>query len=113
MDAALDAAPFSGAHPGFERKGDVCYMKLETTEGVRSLPAVRAIGIEPLLQYLAGVACMRLSLWGKAQQLLRQSLHQLKDPALRRSAWRALAQLAEQREDAAAATEAWRNAAKE
>jgi HemY protein len=68
---------------------------------------------EPLLQYLAGVACMRLSLWGKAQQLLRQSLHQLKDPALRRSAWRALAQLAEQREDAAAATEAWRNAAKE
>lgn len=68
---------------------------------------------EPLLQYLAGVACMRLSLWGKAQQLLKQSLAQLKDPALRRSAWRALAQLAEQREDATAATEAWRNAAKE
>jgi HemY protein len=68
---------------------------------------------EPLLQYLAGVACMRLSLWGKAQQLLKQSLAQLKDPALRRSAWRALAQLAEQREDAEAAIEAWRNAAKE
>jgi HemY protein len=68
---------------------------------------------EPLLQYLAGVACMRLSLWGKAQQLLKQSLAQLKDPALRRSAWRALALLAEQREDTTAATEAWRNAAKE
>lgn len=68
---------------------------------------------EPLLQYLAGVACMRLSLWGKAQQLLRQSLNQLNDAALRRNAWRALALLAEQREDAPAAAEAWRNAAKE
>jgi HemY protein len=68
---------------------------------------------EALLQYLAGVVCMRLSLWGKAQLLLRQSLAQLRDPALRRNAWRALAQLAEQREDATAAAEAWRNAAKE
>jgi HemY protein len=66
---------------------------------------------DPLLQYLAGVACMRLSLWGKAQQLLRQSLAQQREPVLRRNAWRALALLAEQREDAAAAAEAWRNAA--
>lgn len=66
---------------------------------------------EPLLQYLAGMACMHLSLWGKAQQLLRQSLAQLTDDTLRRRAWAALARLAEQREDAAAALEAWRQAA--
>lgn len=63
------------------------------------------------LQYLAGVACMRLNLWGKAQQLLRQSLAQQPAPALRRNAWRALALLAEQREDAAEAAQAWRHAA--
>ncbi len=68
---------------------------------------------EPLLQYLAGVACMHLQLWGKAQQLLRQALTQLKDEALRRRAWAALARLAEQREDAAAALEAWREAARD
>jgi HemY protein len=66
---------------------------------------------EPLLQYLAGMACMHLSLWGKAQQLLQQSLAQLTDDTLRRRAWAALARLAEQREDAAAALEAWRQAA--
>ena len=66
---------------------------------------------EPLLQYLAGMACMHLSLWGKAQQLLRQSLAQLSDETLRRRAWAGLARLAEQREDAAAALEAWRQAA--
>jgi HemY protein len=66
---------------------------------------------EALLQYLAGVACMHLSLWGKAQQLLRQSLTQLKDDTLRRRAWAALAKLAEQREDSNAALEAWRQAA--
>lgn len=67
---------------------------------------------DALLQYLAGVTCMHLSLWGKAQQLLKQALPQLQDERLRRRAWQALALLAEQREDSAAATEAWRNAAK-
>jgi len=66
---------------------------------------------DALLQYLAGIVCMRLSLWGKAQQLLQQSLAQQREPALKRNAWRALALLAEQREDAPAAAEAWRNAA--
>lgn len=66
---------------------------------------------DPLLQYLAGVTCMRLSLWGKAQQLLKQSLTQLKDEGLRRRAWVALARLAEQREDPQAALEAWKQAA--
>lgn len=66
---------------------------------------------EALLQYLAGIACMHLSLWGKAQLLLRQSLNQLTDEQLRRRAWSALASLAEQREDANAALDAWRHAA--
>jgi len=66
---------------------------------------------EALLQYLAGIACMHLSLWGKAQQLLRQSLTQLSDETLRRRAWAALARVAEQRDDSAAALEAWRQAA--
>ena len=64
------------------------------------------------LQYLAGRVCMRLSLWGKAQQLLKQSLTRLQDPDLKRDAWRALAQLAEQRNDIPAAAEAYREAAK-
>ena len=62
------------------------------------------------LQYLAGMVCMRLSLWGKAQQLLKQSLTLQQDTGLRRDAWRALAQLAEQRQDLAAATHAYREA---
>lgn len=65
------------------------------------------------LQYLAGITCMHLQLWGKAQQLLKQSLPMLQDAGLKRNAWRALAELAEQREDAQAATGAWRNAAKD
>ena len=65
------------------------------------------------LQYLAGVVCMRLRLWGKAQQMLKQSLALLQDSGLKRDAWRALAEMAEQRQDAAAATEAYRQALKE
>lgn len=64
------------------------------------------------LQYLAGITCLRLQLWGKAQQLLKQSLPRLQDAGLERNAWAALAQLAEQRGDAQAATQAWQNAAK-
>ena len=62
------------------------------------------------LQYLAGMVCMRLKLWGKAQQLLKQSLTLPLDAGLTRDAWRALAALAERRQDSAAATEAYRNA---
>ena len=64
------------------------------------------------LQYLAGVVCMRLQLWGKAQQLLKQSLSMLQDNGLKRDAWRALAEMAEQRQDTQAATEAYRQALK-
>jgi HemY protein len=65
------------------------------------------------LQYLAGVVCMRLRLWGKAQQMLKQSLALLQDHGLKRDAWRALAEMAEQRQDAVSATEAYRQALKE
>jgi HemY protein len=63
------------------------------------------------LQYLAGMACLKRQLWGKAQQLLTQAAQQLADSGLRASAWRHLAELAEQRGDAAAAAAAWKMAA--
>lgn len=63
------------------------------------------------LQYLAGMACLRRQLWGKAQQLLTQAAPQLRDAALRRNAWQRLAELAEQRGDTQAAAQAWKNAA--
>jgi HemY protein len=63
------------------------------------------------LLYLAGMACMKRQLWGKAQALLSQATKQLDDAVLRRQAWSALAQLAEQRDDAVAAASAWKRAA--
>jgi HemY protein len=63
------------------------------------------------LQYLAGQACMRRQLWGKAAQMLSQSSHSLDDPALLRRTWRGLAQLAEERGDETAAQAAWKRAA--
>ena len=66
---------------------------------------------DPNLQYLAGMACMRRQLWGKAQQLLSQAGQGLQDPYLQRRAWLALATLAEQRDDAQQAITAWRRAA--
>ena len=68
---------------------------------------------DPTLQYLAGMACMKRQLWGKAQQLLTQSALGLQDVKLHRNAWRALAELAEQRDDAPAAALAWKRAAGE
>jgi len=65
------------------------------------------------LQYLAGMACMKRQLWGKAQQLLTQAALGLQDRRLHRNAWRALAELAEQRDDASAAAVAWKKAASE
>ncbi|EER60630.1 HemY domain protein, partial [Acidovorax delafieldii 2AN] len=65
------------------------------------------------LQYLAGVACLKHQLWGKAQQLLTQAAPQLPDASLRASAWRHLAELAERRNDSEAAATAWKKAALE
>jgi HemY protein len=63
------------------------------------------------LQYLAAMACLRRELWGKAQHLFNQSAQHLTDPGLRASAWRHMAELAEQRGDAEAAAQAWKRAA--
>jgi len=63
------------------------------------------------LHYLAGMACMKRQLWGKAQQQLTQAALGLQDATLHRNAWRGLAQLAEQRGDPVAAAEAWKRAA--
>jgi HemY protein len=91
-------------------------------EGMDSLDAAWLARIEAAqkanprdatLQYLAGMACMKRQLWGKAQQLLTQAALGLQDPTLHRNAWRALAELAEQREDAPAAAQAWKRAAGE
>jgi len=91
-------------------------------EGLDSLDAAWLARIEAAqktnprdatLQYLAGMACMKRQLWGKAQQLLTQAALGLQDVGLHRNAWRALAELAEQREDAGAAALAWKRAAGE
>ena len=66
---------------------------------------------DPVLQYLAGVTCLQLQLWGKAQQLLKQALPRLQHAGLERSAWAALAELAEQRGDTVEAAQAWKSAA--
>ena len=62
------------------------------------------------LQYLAGVLCMQLQLWGKAHLLLTQALPKLQNSRLEQKAWLRLAALAERRGDAAAATQAYKNA---
>ncbi|HYP84723.1 heme biosynthesis protein HemY [Variovorax sp.] len=66
---------------------------------------------DPNLQYLAGMACLKRQLWGKAQQLLTQAGLGLKDAVLHRQAWQALARLAEERGDSEQAAAAWKRAA--
>jgi HemY protein len=63
------------------------------------------------VEYLAGMACLKRQLWGKAQQLLSHAALSLQDPALKRKVWLALAALAEQRSDTNAAQLAIRRAA--
>ena len=73
--------------------------------------AQRANPRDPSLQYLAGLACKSHQLWGKAQQQLAQAAPQLQDASLKRRAWCALAELAEQRGEQSVAASAWKNAA--
>jgi HemY protein len=62
-------------------------------------------------EYLAGMACLKRQLWGKAQQLLSHAVLSLQDAVLKRKAWLALAGLAEQRGEEAAVQKAYRHAA--
>ncbi|RYF43005.1 MAG: heme biosynthesis protein HemY [Comamonadaceae bacterium] len=94
----------------------VCALEdgLESIDGAwlaRIEAAHRANPRDALLQYLAGMACMRRQLWGKAQALLGQAAMGLQDARLHRNAWRALAELAEERGDESAASQAWKRAA--
>ena len=63
------------------------------------------------LQYLAGMACMKRQLWGKAQQHMSHAAMGLRDAKLHRNAWRSLALLAEERSDHETAAQAWKRAA--
>jgi HemY protein len=74
--------------------------------------ALQARPQDASLEYLAGMACLKRQLWGKAQQLLSHALLGLQDSGLKRRAWSALAELAEQRADSEAARRAYREAAK-
>jgi len=65
---------------------------------------------DALLQYLAGVACLHLQLWGKSQQLLQRALPRLPDVGLQSRAWQMLAELAQRQGNEAEAAAAWRNA---
>ena len=51
------------------------------------------------LQYLAGMACVRRQLWGKAQLLLSSAATGLSDERMRRHTWATLSTLAEARGD--------------
>lgn len=64
------------------------------------------------LQYLSGMVCVRHGLWGKAQQMLEQVAPRLTSPVLQRQAWRALAELAENKGDTAQALACWKLSAK-
>lgn len=64
------------------------------------------------LQYLAGMVYLRYQLWGKAQAMLMLAVKALPDVGLQRRGWSALAELAEQRQDEAAALHHWKQAAR-
>lgn len=74
--------------------------------------ALQARPQDASLEYLAGMACLKRQLWGKAQQLLSHAVLGLQDAELKRRGWCALAELAEQRGDQEAERRAYREAAK-
>lgn len=66
---------------------------LDTKWVSRIEAAQRVQARDPLLQYLAAVMCVRLSLWGKAQHLLRQCIATSTDPVIKGDAQRMLESL--------------------
>jgi HemY protein len=89
--------------PGLESLDAAWLARIEAAQGARPRDAN--------VQYLAGMAALSRQLWGKARQWLSLAVLGLQDSDLHRSAWRALAVLAEQRGDDAAAAEAYKQAA--
>lgn len=92
---------------GFSAAGD----SIDTDWLSRIEAAQQADPGDAALQYLAGVACLHLHLWGKSQQLIGQALPRLADAGLLTRAWQALAELAQRQGDDAQAAVAWKNAA--
>lgn len=86
-------------------------MRLDATGLARLEQSQRQWPNNAYLQYLTGQACRQRQLWGKAAQLLGQASHSLREPGLLRRTWCALALLAEERQDQAAAQAAWKRAA--
>ena len=103
LDTAQQRQLVTVLEPGLSSLDPVWLARLEQTQ--RDQPG------NAFLQYIAGQAFMQRSLWGKAAQLLGQASHSLQDTALLRRTWCALARLAEERGDAAAAQAAWKRAA--
>ena len=88
--------------PGLESLDAAWLARIEAAQGARPRDAN--------VQYLAGMAALSRQLWGKARQWLSLAVLGLQDAGLNRNAWRALAVLAEQRGDEAAAAEAYKQA---
>lgn len=121
-DAALARLWLQPAWESYEKLGDNQRIKLvhALEQGLDSIDAQWLARIETAqlhhprdanLQYLAGMACMKRQLWGKAQQLLALASMGLQDSGLHRNAWNALARLAQQRGDDQASAAAWKQAA--
>ncbi|MDP3618327.1 MAG: heme biosynthesis HemY N-terminal domain-containing protein [Ramlibacter sp.] len=117
-DAELARGWLQPAWENYEKLGDIQRIKLVRAleQGLDSIDGQWLARIETAqlhhprdanLQYLAGMACMKRQLWGKAQQLLALASLSLQDPGLHRNAWNALAQLAQQRGDDQASAAAW------
>lgn len=66
---------------------------------------------DPCLMFLAAQTFFHQKLWGKSNSLFQQASRSLSDDGLKAQAWYRLAQLAEERGDAATALAAWRHAA--
>lgn len=103
LDAAQQRQWVMALEPGLDQLDPQGLAQLEQLQ--RQSPQ------NPNLQYLAGQACLRRQLWGKAAQMLGQASHSLRDPDLLRRTWRGLAHLAQERGDEDAAQAAWRKAA--
>ncbi len=89
--------------PGLDSLDAAWLARIETAQVARPRDAN--------VQYLAGMAALSRQLWGKARQWLALAVLGLQDAGLHRKAWLALAVLAEQRDDASAAAEAYKQAA--
>ena len=105
MNALLDSLADDDDAPDAAADQRQWLARLETAQ--------RAHPRDAALQYLTGMVCMQQRLWGRAELLLAQAARHLEEPHLRRHAWRALAELAQQRGDEQQALRAWQEAGRD